>query len=474
MSSQNLKNVSAGGDVILGNKETHQYNINHIIINSSDYNELLADINDLEDDINNSSSEEVKSKKREKLTDKLKKLELLKEHITSLYDTFNKIPLNTDRLKKARDYFYDGKFKEADTLLKADDIFSEIDSLRNLKRSKEKEINEINESLKVKSNEFLIKAHIKSLLFGVNSIEDSIFFFEKAIETYRTPTALREYAEFLQKMYLHNSENSTIISLYEESLLLYQVEEEKDLNIIANIHLNLNTAYNIDKEIDKAIKNGEKAIFTLKKLSSEDDINNLSLIAKVSNNLATSYTDCKEFEKAREKFEESYIIRKKLCSINKDYEREFAITLGNYALFLAYTGEKDNALIKFIETKELQKNLIAYDEKNINLNSELSSTLLNLGRFYLSVNNIDESINVFEEYLVIRRRLAELYPNVFLPYLVSALIEVSSIYCYLKPNKNKLIDLTNEAITILNLIFVDKEFHEKAVNHISEMLSRLK
>lgn len=185
MSSQNLKNVSAGGDIILGNNEIHQYNVSHIIINSTDYNELLKDIKDLEEDINNSSSEEVKLKKTEKLIEKRQKLELLKEHIYRLYDTFNKIPLNTDRLKKARDYFYDGKYKEADTLLKADDIFLEIDSLRNLKKNKEKELNEINENLKVKSNEFLIKAHIKSLLLNLNSVEDTIFFFERAIETYR-------------------------------------------------------------------------------------------------------------------------------------------------------------------------------------------------------------------------------------------------------------------------------------------------
>ncbi|MDR3261894.1 MAG: hypothetical protein LBT78_08690, partial [Tannerella sp.] len=54
----------------LKNDYTVNNNISHIIVNSTDYNDLVRDIEELQEDIANAPTEAIKLKKSEKLSEK--------------------------------------------------------------------------------------------------------------------------------------------------------------------------------------------------------------------------------------------------------------------------------------------------------------------------------------------------------------------------------------------------------------------
>ena len=63
-----------------------------------------------------------------------KKLDDLKSEIMRLAETFTKIPVNTERLKLARQHFEAGDYAAARTILDAGEMGNELDALLNQKQ----------------------------------------------------------------------------------------------------------------------------------------------------------------------------------------------------------------------------------------------------------------------------------------------------------------------------------------------------
>ena len=194
------------------NVQGDYHEIHNIIVNSIDYKALLEDINELESDIQNATTDEIRLKKLEKLSKKKQKLQLFKESVFWLYNwlykEFCRVPLNTERLKQAKACFDAGQFREADALLKVEDIASEVKQLQDDQRNKKQELAQINASLIDKSNEYLIKAQIKTTFYSdPNWFEESKKYFEEALNVVRTVNVLFTYAKFLQE---HNQFSEAI------------------------------------------------------------------------------------------------------------------------------------------------------------------------------------------------------------------------------------------------------------------------
>ncbi|MBW1649160.1 MAG: hypothetical protein JRJ44_00520 [Deltaproteobacteria bacterium] len=194
--------------------------INNYIIELSDYNKILADIKELEKDIAEpgltSERRNEKVKELEKLREEKKRF---KEHVFNLHETFTKIKINTQRLKKVKEPFENGRFSKADAILKAEELLKEQKGLLDAKKQKLKKIAELDENLKNNANEYLIKAQLTALRFDLpDRFEKASYYFRQSVNSFKTAENLFDYAYFLQK---HNQFNKAL-PLYEEALQIYR------------------------------------------------------------------------------------------------------------------------------------------------------------------------------------------------------------------------------------------------------------
>jgi len=296
------------------NVQGNDYNISHIVNNSTDYTELVRDIQDLQEDIQNAFPDEIKSKKTEKLSEKQQQLESFKESIYRLHETFNKIPLNTERLQQTKAYFEAGKFREADALLNPKEIALELEQLSAIQRQKKQELDKTDSDLIEISNEYLIKAQIWTTLYSEPDwYKEAKKYFEEALKVARTVQVLFEYAMFLQE----HKQFSEAMPLYEEALKIHRKLAEENPNAylpdVAMTLNNLAALYSDINEYPKAVEEYEEVLKIHRKLAEENPNVYLPDVAKTLNNLANLYWSINEYPKALEKYEEALKIRKKLA-----------------------------------------------------------------------------------------------------------------------------------------------------------------
>ena len=172
--------INAKGDVFVGgNKITNIYQ-------SLEYPQLLKEIEGLEQDLKDIPLDKTVSRlnKSKKLEEKRKQLQDFKQEVLRLAGTFSKIEINTERLKQAQQYFTQGKFREADAILKAEELSHDQEHLLNAKESKNRELEELNKQLLGNANEFLIKAQITATNFNnPNRFRDACRFYEQSIRS---------------------------------------------------------------------------------------------------------------------------------------------------------------------------------------------------------------------------------------------------------------------------------------------------
>jgi len=92
-----------------------------------------------------------------------KKLDDLKSEIMRLAETFTKIPVNTERLKLARQHFEAGDYVAARAILDAEQMGNELDALLNQKQQLQTRQAENEAQLTDKANEFLILARLTAV-----------------------------------------------------------------------------------------------------------------------------------------------------------------------------------------------------------------------------------------------------------------------------------------------------------------------
>ena len=146
-------------------------------------------------------------------------LEQFKENVFKLYETFTKIEINTERLRQAKAYFLRGEFREADAILKEEEMARDLSQLLAREQQLDREKAEVEQSKIQIANEYLIKASLWATFYDQpNRLEQTCQYFTEALRASRSAAILFEYALFLQN---HNKFNQAS-PLYEEALETYR------------------------------------------------------------------------------------------------------------------------------------------------------------------------------------------------------------------------------------------------------------
>ena len=117
-----------------------------------------------------------------------------------LAETFTKIPVNTERLKLARQHFEAGDYAAARTILDAEEMGNELDALLDQKQQLQHRQDENEAHLTDKANEFLILARLTAVDYTLaDRYDKTVEYFEQSLKAAHTVENTFAYAYFLQE-----------------------------------------------------------------------------------------------------------------------------------------------------------------------------------------------------------------------------------------------------------------------------------
>ncbi|CAK8718070.1 hypothetical protein GMJAKD_07290 [Candidatus Electrothrix aarhusensis] len=432
-----------------------------------------------------------------KIADTQQEIEDFKADVFRLYEQFTRIPLNTERLRRAKEHFDKGEFREADAVLKAEEITAEVEQLQAVEKIKEEELAAVRKDLADRANEFLIKAQIALLSpppEGSSRFEMAEGWLEQALATTQTAQILQEYAVFLSK---HNA-FSRAKPLYREAV--EQLSRSGQANpeaFLANVAATLNNLANLHKarhEDVPALKKYKDALEAYRNLAEVNPEAFLPYVAMTLNNLAVLHSQREEYDPALAKYQEALKIRRALAETNLEaflpdvaatlhdlaslhYQKkeygpavegyqetlkirrglakenpevflpDVAMTLNNLAALHYQTSEYDSALAEYEESLKIYRCFGKSNPKAFM--SHVAGTLNNLASLHKETNQYGSAVKEYEEALEIYRSLDQDEPKAFLPNLAQALLNLSIFYLQAVPDKTKSIAYAQEARDIL-------------------------
>ncbi|MFM9952187.1 MAG: tetratricopeptide repeat protein [Saprospiraceae bacterium] len=430
----------------------------------------------LEKDPEDSESQEELIEIDGERTQKQKDLETLKREVIKLADEFSRIPLNTERLRVAKEHFDKGEIKEARAVLDAEMMCKELDAL--LYEKQKAEVN--SQNLADKANEYLILARLTAINFDLpDRFEATKNCFEQSLKAKRSAESIFTYAEFLQG---HNQYTEAIL-LYEEGLIMYlplsranhqeglsdeewlsdvasvmnnlatlhcainelgqaKLEYIKVLEIyqsltiinsqgwlpyVANSLSNLANLHRVENEFEQAELEYEEALKILKVLSKDHAQIYLPDRARILNNLGVLHDHENKFEQAESEYGEALTIYRELAETNAQlWMPSVGMTLNNLGALHFVKEELERAECEFEEALKIRRNLTSLNPQS-HL-PDLAITLNNLGGLHRKKNEFEQAEKELKEALRIRRTLATINSQTYLPDVATTLSNLAEVY----------------------------------------------
>ncbi|WP_350116084.1 tetratricopeptide repeat protein [Nitrosomonas sp.] len=354
-----------------------------------------------------------------------KELEDFTSQILKLAKEIDKIPLNSERGKKAKQLFEKGDYQAAREVLDEKEMVQEKQALLKKKEQDEKELAETTSKLNDLAADYLLKARLTALdyQFGERRISQTRQFFEQALELGRTHERLFEYAIFLQ----NNNQFDDSEKFYREALeirrdlakanpAVYRPDVAMTLN-------NLGVLVKTSGRRDEAEKLNQEALKTYRELAKANPAVYLPYVAGTLNNLGNLVkADSSRQREAETLYQEALTIRRELAKDNPAvYRPDVATALNNLGVLVADdSGRRDEAEKLYREALAIRREL-AKDNPAV-YRPDVATTLNNLGVLVADDSGRrDEAEKLYREALAIRRELAKANPAVYLFYMAMTL-----------------------------------------------------
>ncbi|MEK7804113.1 MAG: tetratricopeptide repeat protein, partial [Planctomycetota bacterium] len=346
---------------------------------SLDYQQLLKEVEGLGLDLHSIPPEETESRlnKSKIVEEKRRQLLELRQEALHLAGAFSKIEINTERLKQAQQCFVQGKFREADDILKAEDLSNDQERILSTIESKRRELDELNQQLIGNANEFLIKAQTMATdPHNPDSIKDACRLYEQSIRSNMHFYTLFEYAYFLQR---HNR--------YHEAERYYQ-----------------DAINRYGGELDAPTR------------------------ATMLNNIAALQSDKSEYENALKSYKESLGIYSELARSNpQTYLPSLAGTINHVAQVQYQKHDFDDAAKSYREALEVYRELARSNPQTYL--PHVAGTINHLAQLQYQKNAFEDTLNSYREVLEVYRELARSHPQDYLAGVAGTLNRLADMQC---------------------------------------------
>ncbi|MCD9187295.1 MAG: tetratricopeptide repeat protein [Pyrinomonadaceae bacterium] len=405
------------------NIENSNIEVTQILVKSFEYNDLLDKIRTRQKLFDRTPENETEERLQlsAEINQLKKTFKQFKRDVTALAETFNKLEINTDRLRRAKEYFDKGEIGEARAVLKTE-LEQMQDEQTHLLKQREQYETEVLPNLINNSEEFYLLAMATQADYeNPNRFEDTCRYFEDSIKSHPTKFNVFNYAKFLQE---HNFFDKAS-EFYSTFLKSFSNEIQEDeyavtLNNLAVLHRNQN-------RYDEALREYEESLAIRQKLAETNPQTFLPFVATTLNNLAILHSDQNRYEEALTEYEEALTIYRKLAETNPQTFLPFvATTLNNLAVLHRNQNRYDEALTEYEEALTIYRKLAETNPQTFL--PDVAMTLNNLALLHSNQNRYDEALTEYEEALTIRRKLAETNPQTFLPDVAMTLNNLAILH----------------------------------------------
>jgi tetratricopeptide (TPR) repeat protein len=441
MKKQTKINQTGSGNLAFADIHDSEFNI--FIGKNYQYNELLDQLRTQEKLL--SLTPETEEAERLEISRKIVQLKNLidqfKRDVLGLVEQFNRIPINTERLQRAKEFFDKGDFAEARAVLETELEQMQDEQTRLLVKREEYEA-DILPKLKSNGEQFFILGLLTQLDYSnPDWFSDTCRYFEQSIKSYATKDNVFHYAVFLWK---HNRVNQAekyyLKYLRDFKLELSSEEKAGALNNLGLLHWDSN-------EYEKGLAECLEALEIFKMLSKDNEEKYLPQVAGGLNNVAMFYGELNDSSKALQGYEEALEIYRRLAEKSPVYLFDVAKLLSNVGTINTEMKAHEQALAQLTEALAILKALSKTKLPDIPF--YVATALHNLGRLYCDMGDYDHSAQSYEKALSIRLKLAKTNPLVYLPEASCTLSNLAFFYLKSVPDREKSVDYALETISVL-------------------------
>ena len=435
--------------------------INNLIINSIDYKELTTRYEKSKEErdkivkrIKTYPTDE--SFKKDLITINLeieeteKNIESFKTNVGRLYESFSKIEINTERLRQAKTHFDKGEIKQANAILKAEELANDQTKLLCALELKEKEVTTIKKQLNENATEYFVKAQTTALQYDLpDRFNLSCKYYELSLVSDKNVDILFDYAFFLA----HHNQHDKAIKYYKEVLNIFRknngINSPTNLADVALTLNNLGILQEDQKDYVQAENSYTEALSIYRKLAQTDSSTYSPSVAMTLNNLGALQKDRHDYVQAEKSYKEALCIYRTLAQTKpQTYLQGVADVLNNLGIL-----QKDNT--DYVQAEKSYTEALSIRRTLAKTNPQaylpgVADVLNNLGALQEDRHDYVQAEIFYKEALSIRRTLAQTNPKVYMPELAGILNNFAILYEEsLVVNKDKSILCAKEAIDIL-------------------------
>ncbi len=473
---------------------TNNYNDNQTLAGFSEYLRMEEELKKLEKTLSAIPKDQIEARLNvgQMIEKKKKEMETFRQEVLRLAETFTTIPLNTERLKKAKILFGAGRIKEANAVLNEKELCDDQTRLLAAQATADRKTEALRRARANNANEFLVKAQVTALDFGQpDRFGQACEFYEQAIRSDATFDIFMVYADFLEK---HN-QFSKAQQFYRRAMTTIDSKEKEVEEKRARVLNNLGNVQGKQNDFSAATSSLTKALRIHRKLAKDNPQAHMPDVATTLNNLGVVQRNRNDFQAATASYIEALAVRRKLAKANsKVYLPYVATTLNNLGAVQSYRKDFPAAAASFSEALAIYRNLAKADPQAylpymaIMLNnlgtveahlkdfpaammslsealairrnltkadpkaylSNVAETLNNLGLVQSELNDFLSAKANYTEALEIRRKLAKSDPQAYLPDVAMTAINLSIFYLQSLPDREKSEALAREAIGIVS------------------------
>ncbi len=352
--------------------------------------------------------------------DSVQKIEArFREDVLRLAETFANIPLNSERLRLAKQLFDEGKIREADNILNAKEMQQEGDALLAKKEHAQQTVQLTDSLLHIKADEFALKARLKATDYGDSLRYDSaVIYFEQSRRYAETVDNLWQFADLL------GQDNQTLraIGYYERALQLARSEDEE-----ADLSMNLGIFYKAVQKMDLSEKMYLRSLDIYERLAKSNPAQFEPDLAMTAMNLGNFYSNVQKMDDSEKMYLRSLEIYERLAKTNPaQFEPGLAWTAVNLGIFYKAVQKMDLSEKMYLRSLDIYERLAKTNPAQFE--PDLEKTLECLGIYYSAIQNIEKAESFYLRAFEISEHLANINPAQFEPDLALTAMNLGIFY----------------------------------------------
>lgn len=335
-----------------------------------------------------------------------------KEDVIRLAQTFEHISINSERLRMAKLFFDEGKFREVLSVMNTKEMIDEGEALLWEKDRFQSRLKRTDSLLQIKAEEFRIKAQAKAIDYtDPRRVDSTAFFYLQSLHYNDNVQTLYDLAVFFNDNHRYDSAFA-----YFPKLIVHPKAEAWQK---ANAYGNLGELNAITGDLPEALRAYSESLKAYESLYQQYPReprykNGLAICYQY---LGITYMSLGDLPQALAFFERYNQLKMELYEA---YSQNMCHVCFKNGLALSYQylgeihtslGNLRQALAFFEQFNELEKELCAAHPQNLDFKNGLATSYQFLGDTYRAIGNLRQALASFEQYNLLEKELYAAYPQ---------------------------------------------------------------